>query len=302
MAAAHRPEEGGALNRPLIPLSPQIVDEAVFAALAEDAAYHDVTTAALVQPEQWGRGVFVVKEAGVIAGLPVAASAMTCVDDSVSFDALARDGDRVAAGAELAEVEGVLSAILACERVALNFLQRMSGIATLTRDFVEAVSDAQTTILDTRKTTPNLRAFERYAVRAGGGHNHRYDLASGLLIKDNHIAAARQRGVTELASIVQQARRTAPHTMRIEIEVTNLHELDEALEGGADVILLDNMPLAGIAAAVERTAGRAVLEVSGGVTLDNVAAIAHTGVPFISVGMLTHSAPALDISLDVTGV
>ena len=290
------------MRRHLSPIPPHIVDEAVLSALDEDGAWNDVTTAALVRVTQWGRGVFIANDDGVIAGLPVAAAAMTAIDDSISFDALIDDGERVTAGAHLAEVEGALAAILACERVALNFLQRMSGIATLTRDFVDAVAGTQAAILDTRKTTPGLRHFERYAVAAGGGQNHRFDLSSGVLIKDNHIAAARQRGAVELASIVAEARRGAPHTMRIEIEVTTLDELKEALEGRPDTILLDNMSADDIAQAVAIVGGAALLEVSGGVTLENVAAIAETGVPLISVGRLTHSAPALDITLDISGV
>ncbi len=287
---------------PLLPIPPRIIDDIVRAALAEDGAYNDVTTASLISAAQWGRGTIIAKAPGVIAGLPVAAAAMTGIDEMVSFDTLAADGDRVPAGAELAEIEGPLGAILSCERVALNLLQRMSGIATLTRDFVDAVSGTKARILDTRKTTPGMRHLERYAVRAGGGQNHRFDLASGILIKDNHIAAARQRGASELGEIIAKSRAASPHTMRIEIEVTTLDELKEALEGRADIILLDNMEIDDIRRAVEIVAGAAVLEVSGGVTLENAHAIAEAGVDLISVGRLTHSAPALDISLDATGV
>jgi len=286
----------------LQPIPPNIIDDAVIAALEEDGAYDDVTTAALVRGDQCGRGIIVARAAGVVAGLPVAAAAMTAIDDSVSFDTLVEDGERVGPGAELAEIEGRLSAILACERVALNFLQRMSGIATLTRDFVDAVRGTNASILDTRKTAPSLRHFERYAVRAGGGRSHRFNLAAGVLIKDNHIAAVRQRGVAHLGEVVAQARAGVPHTMRIEIEVTTLDEVQEALEGGADIILLDNMSVDEISSAVRMIGGKALVEASGGVTLDNVAAIAEAGVSYISVGRLTHSAPALDMSLELGGV
>ncbi|HEY8172724.1 MAG TPA: carboxylating nicotinate-nucleotide diphosphorylase [Dehalococcoidia bacterium] len=274
----------------------------MLAALEEDGAYNDVTTQALVRADQWGRGVFVAKDAGVICGLPVAAAAMTALDETISFDTFVNDGDRVTAGTEIAEVEGRLAPILSCERVALNFLQRMSGIATLTAEFVLALSGTQTRILDTRKTTPGLRLLERYAVRCGGGTNHRFNLSDGVLIKDNHIAAAKQRGAAELGDIVAGARAAAPHTMRIEIEATTVDEVKEAIEGGADVILLDNMSVEEMRLAVETIAGRAIVEASGGITLENVAAVARTGVNLISSGSLTHSAPSLDISLEVGSV
>jgi nicotinate-nucleotide pyrophosphorylase (carboxylating) len=286
----------------LLPIPPGVIDEAVLAALDEDGAYNDVTTNAVVAADSWGQGVIRAKEAGVIAGLAVAAAAMTALDESVTFDTLIEDGERVAAGTELAEVEGRMAPILSCERVALNFLQRMSGVATLTRDFVDAARGTKAIILDTRKTTPGLRQFDRYAVRAGGGRNHRFNLADGVLIKDNHIAAARHQGAPDLAHVIADARKAAPHTARIEIEVTTIDEVKEALEGGADVILLDNMSVEEIRRAVEIIGGGALVEVSGGVTLANAHEIAEAGVDYISVGALTHSAPALDISLDVQGV
>jgi len=283
----------------LQPIPPSIVDEAVLAALEEDGAADDVTTRAAVSPEQWGRGQLVANDLGVIAGLPVAAAAFTALDEEVSFDTLVDEGSRVSVALELADVEGPLWAILAAERVALNFLQRMSGIATLTRQFVDAVAGTRARILDTRKTAPGIRHFERYAVRAGGGQNHRFNLAAGILIKDNHIAAARAAGIEEIEELIALVRASAPHTMRIEVEVTSQDQLRQALAGGADIILLDNMAPHDIAACVETAAGRALLEASGGVTLDNVREIAATGVDFISVGRLTHSAPALDISLEI---
>ena len=242
------------------------------------------------------------KEAGVIAGMAVAATAFTLLDDSVSFDEMVPDGQWIEAGAELAEIEGRLAALLSAERVALNFLQRLSGIATLTRSFVDAVDGTPVRILDTRKTTPGLRSLERYAVVAGGGRNHRFNLSDGVLIKDNHIAPLRERGAGSLGTIVMRARAAVPHTMRIEIEVTTPDEAAEAADGGADIILLDNMDLAAIRESVRRIGGRALIEASGGITLDNVRDIAEAGVDFISVGRLTHSAPALDISLELQGV
>jgi nicotinate-nucleotide pyrophosphorylase (carboxylating) len=276
-----------------------IIDDLVLSALEEDGAHDDVTTHALVQPQQWGHGMFVAKDAGVISGLPVAAAAMTAFTDEISFDALVEDGERVSAGTELAEVEGPLAAILSTERVALNFLQRMSGVATLTRQFCDSVVGTRARILDTRKTTPGLRDLERYAVRCGGGANHRFNLSSGVLIKDNHIAAAAQRGITDVADVVLLARNSSPHTMRIEVEVTTMAQLMEALQGAADIILLDNMAPAQIREAVSTVAGRALVEASGGVTMETVREIAEAGVDFISIGALTHSAPALDISLEV---
>jgi nicotinate-nucleotide pyrophosphorylase (carboxylating) len=282
----------------LQPPAPTVINEIVLVALAEDGAHDDVTTRALVPPGQWGAAVLIAKDDGIVAGLPVAAAAMTALDEEIAFDTLVADGDRVSAGARLADVEGSLASILCAERVALNFLQRLSGIATLTRDFVDAVAGTKAVILDTRKTTPGLRHFERYAVRCGGGQNHRFNLAAGLLIKDNHIAAARSRGVDDLADVVALARRSAPHTMRVEVEVTDRAMLLEALQGGAEIILLDNMSVDEIRTCVEIIAGRALVEASGGITLDNVRAVATAGVDYISVGRLTHSAPSLDISLE----
>jgi nicotinate-nucleotide pyrophosphorylase (carboxylating) len=286
----------------IAPVPPRVVDRLVAAALDEDGAANDVTTRAVVGVDQWGRGILVAKQDGVIAGLGVAAAAVTALDPSVSFDTLVRDGTSVRSDAELAEIEGRLPAILAGERVALNFLQRMSGIATLTREFVDAVEGTGVRILDTRKTTPGLRHLERYAVRAGGGQNHRFNLSDGVLIKDNHIAAARERGLATLTDIIAEARSRAPTLSRIEIEVTSSDDAEEAAGAGADVILLDNMTLDEVHASVRRINRRTLVEVSGGVTLENVRAYAEAGADFISIGRLTHSAPALDISLEVQSV
>ena len=302
MAAQPDIQKADVMTDNLQPIPPGVIEEAVMRALEEDGAFHDVTTAALIGSGDWGRGVLVAKEEGIIAGLAVAATVMTLADDSISFDELVADGASVRAGDQLAEVEGRMAALLASERVALNFLQRLSGVATLTRAFVDAVDGTRASILDTRKTTPGLRLFERYAVRAGGGRNHRFNLSDGILIKDNHLAALRERGTMAIGEVVRRARAGAPHTLRIEIEVTTAEEAGEAADAGADIILLDNMQPSGVAAAVRAIAGRALIEASGGVTLDNVRAIAEAGVDFISVGGLTHSAPALDISLEIQGV
>jgi nicotinate-nucleotide pyrophosphorylase (carboxylating) len=275
-----------------------MVRRVVAAALEEDGADRDVTTQALVPAEQQGRGEFVCKGEGVVCGLPVAAAAFRALDPSLRFAPLVPEGAAGCPGDVLARVEGPLAPMLSAERVALNFLQRLSGVATATRRMVDAVAGLPVRIVDTRKTTPGLRALERYAVRVGGGHNHRFNLSDGVLIKDNHLAAARSRGQT-VADVLTQARRAAPHTMRIEIEVTTLDEARAALAAGADALLLDNMPVEEMRRVVAEASGRALLEASGGVTLECARAIAETGVDVISVGSITHSAPALDISLEI---
>jgi nicotinate-nucleotide pyrophosphorylase (carboxylating) len=277
---------------------PGQVYDLVRAGLVEDGAFRDITTNAIVAPDQQGRGNFLAKESGVLCGLTVATTAFTAIDPEVELRTRAVDGDWVHAGTEFASVVGPLGAILSAERVALNFLQRLSGIATTTREMVQAVGGLPVRVLDTRKTTPGLRSLERYAVRMGGGYNHRFNLADGILIKDNHLAAARSRGMS-IADAIGRARELSPHTLRVEIEVTTLEEAREAVEAGADIILLDNMPPPLMAQAVEMVKGRCLLEASGGVTLENIREIAETGVDFISSGALTHSAKSLDISLEV---
>jgi nicotinate-nucleotide pyrophosphorylase (carboxylating) len=227
----------------------------------------------------------------------VAGAVFHRVDPTIVFTPLVADGDAVAAMTPIATIEGPARSLLAGERVGLNLLQRLSGVATLTARYVDAVRETRALIVDTRKTTPGLRALEKAAVRHGGGHNHRFGLTDGVLIKDNHLAAV--GGTDRVARAVCLARQGAPHTLRIEIEVTTLDELAQALEAGADIVLLDNMEIADLQKAVAMTGGKALLEASGGVTLESVAAIAATGVDLISVGALTHSAPALDISLDL---
>jgi nicotinate-nucleotide pyrophosphorylase (carboxylating) len=266
-------------------------------ALAEDIGGGDVTTALTVPAERQARGRLLTKAAGVISGIEVAGEVFRRVDPAIAFTPLVADGDTVAAMTPIATVEGPARSLLTAERVALNLLQRLSGVATVTARYVEAVRETNARIVDTRKTTPGLRALEKAAVRHGGGHNHRFGLTDGVLIKDNHLAAV--GGADRVARAVCLAQQGAPHTLRIEIEVTTLDELAQALEAGADVVLLDNMDVAAMRKAVAQTAGRALLEASGGVTLESVAEIAATGVDLISVGALTHSAPALDISLDL---
>ncbi|MBI3742990.1 MAG: carboxylating nicotinate-nucleotide diphosphorylase [Chloroflexi bacterium] len=274
------------------------VDETVRRALDEDAAFNDVTTQALIEPTVRGRGAFLVKQSGILAGLPVAEAVFREVDPSVRFTARAADGQQVKRGQIVATVEGPMAALLSGERVALNFLQRLSGIATETGRYVQAVRSTKAKILDTRKTAPGLRLLEKYAVRMGGGQNHRLNLSDQVLIKDNHIAALRaQEG--GLAEIVRQAQQRSPKGMTIEIEVTTAAQAREAAEAGADIVLFDNMTLGEMRGAVRAVAGRSRIEASGGMTLARVAKVAATGVDYISVGALTHSAKALDISLEI---
>ena len=282
-------------------VDPGLLRRLVDAALEEDGARHDVTTQALVPPDQAGRGVIVAKGEGVVCGLPLVAAVFSALDPDVRVEARMPEGAAVSPGDGLAAVEGPLAPILSGERVALNFLQRLSGVATATRRLVDAVAGLNARIVDTRKTTPGLRPLERYAVRVGGGSNHRFNLSDGVLIKDNHLVASRAAGLT-IAQTIERARRAAPPTLRVEIEVTSVDEAREALDGGADALLLDNMSVEEMRQAVEAAQGRALIEASGGVTLENVRAIAETGVDVISVGGITHSAPALDISLDVEAI
>ncbi|MGD0115715.1 MAG: carboxylating nicotinate-nucleotide diphosphorylase [Dehalococcoidia bacterium] len=267
------------------------------AALEEDGGFDDVTTAALVPADLSGKAVLLAKQAGVVAGLPVAAAVFRAVDPSLSFRPLVADGTRVQPGDLLAEIEGSTQAILRGERVALNLLQRLSGIATATARLVDAVAGLPTGILDTRKTTPGLRALERYAVRVGGGRNHRWNLATGILVKDNHWRAVEAAGGS-IESAVRRLRERAPG-MRVEVEVTTVEEAQQALGAGVDILLLDNMGLEEMRRVVEMARGRVKTEASGGITEATVRAVAETGVDYISAGAITHSAPALDISLEL---
>lgn len=274
-----------------------IVERIVRLALEEDLGRGDVTSEACVEAGARGTASFVARSPLVLAGLDVVREVFRQVDPSVVMTAVASDGDALDAGAIAARVEGSARSLLGGERVALNFLQRMSGIATLARRFVSALPPgSKTRIADTRKTTPGLRALERYAVRCGGASNHREDLSSAVLIKDNHVAAS---GGVRVA--IERARARAPHTTRIECEVDGMGALREALDAGADIVLLDNFDDRALAEAVALVRGRAVVEVSGGVTLDRIAAIAAAGADVISAGALTHSAPAADLALDWDG-
>ncbi len=269
-------------------------EEIVRQALAEDIGPGDITTEAVITPGVTAFGRILTKESGVVAGLEVAAEVFNCLDHEVKFLPRCHDGARVKRGDTLALVEGEARVLLTGERVALNFLRHMSGIATRTARLVELAAGHRAVIVDTRKTTPGLRLLEKYAVRIGGGHNHRFGLFDGVLIKDNHIRVA--GGIRQAVSL---ARSSAPHTLKIEVEVESLAELEEALAAGADIVLLDNMSLDEIRKAVSVAGGRCLLEVSGGITEETVTAVAECGVDLISVGALTHSVQALDISMDI---
>jgi nicotinate-nucleotide pyrophosphorylase (carboxylating) len=275
----------------------EAIRAAVDAALAEDRATDDVTTAATVAQSLKGRALFVAREPGVLAGMPVVEDVFRCLDRDVRLLPALAEGASFEAGALLAEANGPVRALLQGERVALNFLQRLGGTATLTRAFVAAVAHTGAVILDTRKTTPGLRALEKYAVRCGGGTNHRFDLAGMAMIKDNHREAL-ARMERSLADGVREIRDLSPG-VPVEVEIDALDDLEAALEAAPEWILLDNMNVDDMATAVRLNAGRAKLEASGGVTLATVRAIAETGVDAISVGALTHSARALDISLEL---
>jgi nicotinate-nucleotide pyrophosphorylase (carboxylating) len=262
--------------------------------LQEDIGFGDITTMSTIPEEEQGTGILYAKEAGMIAGLPIVQQVFEVVDPSLVFVAKAADGDRVEKGQQIAEVEGSVRSILSGERLALNLLQRLSGIATRTNQYVQAIAGTKARVVDTRKTTPGLRLLEKYAVRVGGGHNHRYALYDAVMIKDNHI-----KGAGGIKQAVDAARAAIPHTMKIEVETESLEQVREALEAGADIIMLDNMELERMKEAVALIAGRAVVEASGGVTLETIRSIAETGVDVISVGALTHSVKALDISLDL---
>lgn len=279
----------------MIGLDPIYLESMAKMALVEDIGSGDITTMLTVSESEEARGIISAKEPGVIAGTDVAGAVFAAIDGDVTFRSSVSDGNHIHPGDEVALVVGIARNILTAERVALNFLQRMSGVATLTARYVSLVSHTKARIVDTRKTTPGLRRLEKYSVIVGGGHNHRFGLSDGILIKDNHISAA---GGLTLA--IAAAKKQAPHTLRIEVEVTSLDQLDEAIKAGADAVLLDNMSLEMMKEAVKLTNGRVLLEASGGVSEENVAGIAETGVDLISVGALTHSARALDISLNFT--
>ncbi len=263
-------------------------------ALAEDVGHGDITTFNLIEAGQQGCGELLAKSPGIIAGLPIAQLVFASLDQDSQFTAYKHDGEKIEPGDKLGMVQGSLRSLLVGERLALNFLQRLSGIATLTNRMVELAGNPAVKILDTRKTTPGLRMLEKYAVRVGGGFNHRFGLYDGAMVKDNHIIAA--GGIKEA---VQKLKTTIPVTVKIEVEVESLEHMQEALEAGVDIIMLDNMDPALMRQAVELNAGRVMLEASGGVNESNIAVIAATGVDAISLGALTHSVNSLDISFNL---
>jgi nicotinate-nucleotide pyrophosphorylase (carboxylating) len=267
-------------------------------ALEEDIGSGDVTTDNAVPADQRSRAVLLAKSQGVLCGGRVFAETLAQVDRAVAVDLLLPDGAAIDGGVVVARIEGPTRALLTGERTALNFVQRLSGIATATAAFVARLHGLPTRLVDTRKTTPGLRVLEKYAIRVGGGHNHRFNLSDAVLLKDNHLAALRSRGL-DLAAAIRTVKERVPHTMRVEVEVTTLEQIDPALAGGADIILLDNMTTEDMRAAVRQIAGRALTECSGTVTLETVRERAESGVDVISSGALTHSSKALDLSLEL---
>ena len=277
---------------------PPEVHQLIDAALTEDQVFSDPTTLSLVPPEIMGVGMIRAKARGILAGSDVALAVFQRVDPNLDTEGLLSDGAELSPGTDIARVAGPAGSILRAERIALNFLQRMSGIASDTNSYVQAVQGLNARIVDTRKTAPGHRYLDKYAVRMGGGHNHRLNLADGILVKDNHIQALRSRELG-LGGVIQLALSRASHTIKVEVEVETLEQVREAVAAGAHIIMLDNMPVYTMRQAMEIVAGRAVVEASGGIDLETVRAVAETGVDLISVGALTHSAKALDISLDL---
>ncbi|MBQ1688405.1 MAG: carboxylating nicotinate-nucleotide diphosphorylase [Lachnospiraceae bacterium] len=268
------------------------VDELLWLALKEDITSEDLTTNAIMREDKLGEAQLICKQDGIIAGLQVFERVFHLLDENTKVTFQCKDGDFVKNGTLLATVTGDIRTILTGERVALNYLQRMSGIATHTRKLVDLLGDGKTKLLDTRKTTPNMRIFEKYAVKVGGGTNHRYNLSDGILIKDNHIGAA-----GSIQKAVEMAKEYAPFVRKIEVEVESLEQVQEALDAGADIIMLDNMDNDTMKQAVQLIAGRAETECSGNVTAERVQAILETGVDYVSCGALTHSSPIMDVSL-----
>ncbi|MEE8509771.1 MAG: carboxylating nicotinate-nucleotide diphosphorylase [candidate division NC10 bacterium] len=286
------------MSREELAAIPLQVRRLIEAALEEDVASGDPTTEALVLGQEYGRAEAVARAPGVLAGTWVFAAVLTTYDPRLQVDPLRAEGSRVAPGEGVVAVSGSLASILKAERVALNFLQRLSGIATETARYVAAVAGLPVRIADTRKTVPGMRWLEKYAVRMGGGTNHRMSLSDGILVKDNHLAVVKARGETFKAMVARLRQRTS-HLLKIQVEVETLEEATEATEGGADALLLDQMPIEEIEEVIRRYKGRILIEASGGITLENVRRVAETGVDLISVGALTHSPRALDISLEM---
>jgi nicotinate-nucleotide pyrophosphorylase (carboxylating) len=279
-------------------LSEEQIDSIVDLALAEDMSHQDVTSEAIIPPDLHGKASILVRAKGVLAGGEVARRVFLHVDPSLKVEVLVNDGAKVQPGDIVATISGKVISILNAERVALNFLQRLSGIASLTAEYVAQTKGLDVKILDTRKTTPGLRVLEKYAVRIGGGQNHRLNLSDGILIKDNHLAALRALGLS-LKDIVTKAKENAPKGLKVEVEVNSVQEAIDAAEGGADIIMLDNMPPDEIRQVIASIPHHVETEASGGITLANLRSIAMTGVNTISIGALTHSARALDMSLEL---
>jgi len=279
-------------------LTEKQIEAIIGIALEEDISQGDVTSEALISPELSGKATILVKEKGVLAGIEIAGRVFERVDPLTKYEILIKDGTAIKPGDIAATISGSVVSILKAERTALNFLQRLSGIATLTAQYTAKIKGTDAKIYDTRKTTPGLRLLEKYAVKMGGGTNHRMSLGDAILIKDNHIAALRAQGLN-IKDIIAKARREAPAGMNLEIEVTNIQEAEEAANAGADIIMLDNMSLQDMGKAVKSVAGRAKLEASGNITLETVRKVAETGVDIISTGQLTHSYTSLDISLEM---
>jgi nicotinate-nucleotide pyrophosphorylase (carboxylating) len=279
-------------------LTPAHIDRVVSAALDEDAPWGDITSEFLIPENARARADLVARERGVFSGGDVFEAAFRLTDPRIEVQLVVEDGEWFEPGAVLAVVTGPARGVLTAERIGLNFVQRMSGIATLTGQYVAEVAHTRARIVDTRKTTPGLRAFERKAVRDGGGRNHRHSLSDAVMAKDNHLAVLAQKGASVTAAL-RAAKDRLPHTTHIEVEVDRIDQIEPVLQAGIGTIMLDNFSLEDLRAGVELVAGRAVVEASGGVTLTSIRAIAETGVDVISVGALTHSAPALDLGLDV---
>lgn len=279
-------------------LTRTIIDRAVAAALEEDAPWGDITSQMLIPASSTARADLIAREPGIFSGGEVFAAAFRLTDPSIAVDLQVADGDAFAQGAVLATISGPARGVLTAERIGLNFVQRMAGIATLTAQYVAEVAHTGARIADTRKTTPGLRAFERHAVRSGGGHNHRHSLSDAVMAKDNHLAVLTEKGVSVTAAL-QGAIARLPHTTHVEVEVDRLDQVEAVLAAGIGTIMLDNFSLDDLRRGVEQVGGRATVEASGRVSLETVRVIAETGVDVISVGALTHSARALDLGLDV---
>ena len=278
-------------------LTPDI-EKLIDLAIMEDYSMGDATTDALISNETIGSATVVADEGGTIAGLGLAVRIFQKMDPSLETTILIPDGSKVTKDSRILEIRGYLSSILTAERTALNFLRKLSGVATETSKYVDEISHTNSRIVDTRKTTPGFRALEKYAVRMGGGHNHRLNLSDGILIKDNHVKILHLEGLN-LTGVIQKAKSNAPHTIKVEVEVETVEQAVESVSAGADIILLDNMSIQDMEKAVESCLGRAVTEASGGINLKTVRSVAETGVNLISVGAITHSAPNLDLSLDI---